>query len=105
MDPQSQLTISHNALPEEEGDVEGEGEAERRRELAEEEMEQAGQPQKLEEESEQPQNEEQEGVELEHEHELPDDNALDRQRRQPQPVRTTVESLKTMVEQTLFKWM
>ncbi|XP_046891470.1 Golgi integral membrane protein 4a isoform X5 [Hypomesus transpacificus] len=96
MDPQSQLTISHNALPEKEGDVEGEGEAERRRELAEEEMEQAGQPQKLEEESDQPQNEEQEGVELEHEHELPDDNALDRQRRQPQPVRTTVESLKTM---------
>ncbi|XP_067102321.1 Golgi integral membrane protein 4a isoform X2 [Osmerus mordax] len=83
MDPQSQLTISHDALPEKEGDVEGEGEAERRRELAEEEMEQAGQPQKLEEESDQPQDEEEEGVELEHE--LPDDNALDRQRRQPQP--------------------
>lgn len=82
---QSHQTVSHDALPEKEGDVEGEGEAERRRELAEEEMEQAGQPQKLEEESDQPQgDEEEEGVELEQEQ--PDENALDLERRQPQPV-------------------
>lgn len=91
---QSQPAGSHHAEKEGYGETEGEaersrelaeGEAERRRELAEEEMEQAGQPQKLEEESEQPQ--EDEGLEAEHDQ--PDINALNRQRRQPQQVRTS----------------
>lgn len=60
-----------------------EGEAERRRELAEEEMAQAGQPQKLEEDLDQPLEEEEE-----QESEQLDENALDRERRQPEQVRT-----------------
>lgn len=75
---------SQHDLSEKEED--GEGEAERRRELAEEEMAQAGQPQKLEEDPDQQQDEQQEEEE-ETEQEQPDENALDRQRRQPQPVR------------------
>ncbi|XP_064816331.1 LOW QUALITY PROTEIN: Golgi integral membrane protein 4-like [Oncorhynchus masou masou] len=85
---------------EKEGYGDAEGEAERRRELEEEEMEQAGQPQKLEEEemeqAGQPQKLEEEEMEqagqpqkledegLEEEQDQPDNNALDRQRRQPQ---------------------
>lgn len=73
-------------------DREEEGEAERRRELAEEEMAQAGQPQKLEEDPDQPQDDRQEEDEEEEEEpEQPDENALDRQRRQPQPVRTVAD--------------
>lgn len=80
-------TVSHNTLLEKEEDQEGE--AERRRELAEEEMAQAGQPQKLEEDPDQPQDEQQEeGEEEGPEQERPDVNALDRQRRHPQVVRT-----------------
>lgn len=74
--------VSQPAFSEREED--GEGEAERRRELAEEEMAQAGQPQKLEEDLDQPQEEQ---LEQEEEQRL-DENALDRQRRQPQLVRT-----------------
>lgn len=79
-------TVPHNTLSEKEEDQEGE--AERRRELAEEEMAQAGQPQKLEEDPDQPQDEQQEEEEEGPEQEQPDGNALDRQRRHPQLVRT-----------------
>ncbi|XP_014912956.1 Golgi integral membrane protein 4a isoform X1 [Poecilia latipinna] len=66
-----------------ERDEDREGEAERKRELAEEEMAQAGQPQKLEEDLDQAHDEQMEEEE-EREEEQPDENALDRQRRQPQ---------------------
>lgn len=77
----SHPTVSQPAFSEREED--GEGEAERKRELAEEEMAQAGQPQKLEEDLDQPQDEQ-----LEEEEQQLDENALDRQRRQPQLVRS-----------------
>ena len=77
---------------EEEVVEDGEGEAERRRELAEEEMAQAGQPQRLEEEDPDQPHEEDMGGE-EPDHELPDENALDRQRRQPPGVRDEPASL------------
>lgn len=80
----SRPTVSQHTLSE--GEDDGEGEAERRRELAEEGMAQAGQPQKLEEDLDQPQEEEEE----EPEQEQPDENALDRQRRQPQLVRSVL---------------
>ncbi|XP_072248814.1 Golgi integral membrane protein 4a isoform X4 [Leuresthes tenuis] len=82
----SHPTVSQRTLSEREED--GDGEAERRRELAEEEMAQAGQPQKLEEDPDQPQDEqleEEEEEEEEREQEQPDENALDRQKRHPQP--------------------
>lgn len=85
MEEKVQPTEHHNALSDKEEDQEGE--AERRRELAEEEMAQAGQPQRLEEDPDQPQDEQQEEEELP-EQEQPDGNALDRQRRHPQLVRT-----------------
>ncbi len=84
---QSELKSQHTLSDKEE---DREGEAERRRELAEEEMAQAGQPQKLEEDPDQPQDEQQEEEE-EPEQEQPDENALDQQRRKPQPVRAGLD--------------
>lgn len=52
-------------------------------------MAQAGQPQKLEEDPDQQQDEQQEEEE-EQEPEQADENALERQRRHPQPVRTVL---------------
>lgn len=78
--------VSHHVVSQpsfSEREEDGEGEAERRRELVEEELAQAGQPQKLEEDLDQPQDEQ-----LEEEEQRLDENALDRQRRQPQLVRT-----------------
>lgn len=63
------------------------GAEERRRELAEEEMEQAGQPQKLEEEFDGPHNEVDEEEE-EPQANKPDENALEREQRDAQKVRT-----------------
>lgn len=77
--------VSQPAFSEREED--GEGEAERKRELAEEEMAQAGQPQKLEEDLDQPQDEQ-----PEEEEQRFDENALDRQRRQPQVLRTDLHN-------------
>ncbi|XP_043976198.1 Golgi integral membrane protein 4a isoform X1 [Gambusia affinis] len=83
--PQSEVN-SHPAVSQpglSERDEDREGEAERKRELAEEEMAQAGQPQKLEEDLDQAHDEQMEEEE-EREEEQPDENALGRQRRQPQ---------------------
>ncbi|MEQ2164645.1 hypothetical protein GOODEAATRI_008813 [Goodea atripinnis] len=83
----SHPTMSHPSLSER--DEDGEGEAERKRELAEEEMAQAGQPQKLEEDLDQTHDEQIEEEEEEREEVQPDENALDRQRRQQRLVGTS----------------
>ncbi|KAJ4935725.1 hypothetical protein JOQ06_017253 [Pogonophryne albipinna] len=95
----AQAKLTHSPLSEKEEDREGA--AERKRELAEEEMAQAGQPQKLEEDPDQPQEEQQE-----EEEEQPDENALQRDGRQPGPqaelhqeAHAQVERVKSAYEQ------
>ncbi len=63
-------------------------------------MAQAGQPQKFEEDPDQQQDEQQEEEE-ETEQEQPDENALDRERRQPQPVRTRLNGFYQGLKDTL----